>query len=477
MKKILKFLLSALMVLTVVVSNTQSVKAATHIDKVFIKVAEPVVGEHPNYDNVITSSPKHDSMRDATLISWFESDDDNFANATEMESSDTFKEGKYYQIMFGSVHIQDPDVVIDENTKFYINDELYDKNTMRFYTGLELVRVYGNNRFTTSFAISNSLVADAKTALSEGIIWVFLTSAENYADALAVSYAACRSAALAPIVVVNEKNQNTVAQYLRDHYVEEYTTVYIIGGKNAVPAKIEKDLSKDFREVKRIAGNNRYETNLEIIKEFGLNDKKTILVATGTNFADSLSASATGLPMLLVGKTLNDRQKKWLNELHKRELAGGAKMNYVILGGENAVSAAVEKDLKKYGEVSRIAGSNRYETSKKIAETFFKECHVVTLAYGGNFPDGLCGGPLAYYHNGPVLLVNEENYSYGRAFVKAHPEITRGIALGGTGVLSDKLFRRVIREKHRTVIRELQYEELDGGNYDWFDWRIMWYNK
>ena len=466
MKKVLKVFLSALMVLTVAVSTALPVKAETHIDEVYIKVKAPVVGEHPNYDNTITSKPSHDAMRSATLIEWYESDDNSFSHATKMEDTDKFKERKFYQIRFGSVVRQDPDAVIDDNTKFYVNNELYDTNGMRFYTGLELVRVYGNNRFSTSFAISNSLVADAKRSLSEGLIQVFLTSAENYADALAVSYAACRHDALAPIVVVNEKNRNTVAQYLRDHYVEEYTNVYIIGGKNAVPEKIEKDLSKDFKEVKRIAGNNRYETNLAIIDEFGLKGNNTLLVATGTNFADSLSASATGLPMLLVkGDDISDNQLAFMFENSFDKI--------YILGGEKAVSKGIEKTLSDFAPVTRISGNNRYETSKKIAEEFFKECKVVSVAYGGNFPDGLCGGPLAFYHGGPVLLVNEDNYSYVRAFVKAHPEIIRGIALGGTGVLSDSLFRKVLRERTHAPIRELQYEHLDGGNYDWYDWMIL----
>ncbi len=63
------------------------------------------------------------------------------------------------------------------------------------------------------------------------------------------------------------------------------------------------------------------------------------------------------------------------------------------------------------GEVDRVAGENRYATSAAIAKRFFEEPTNVALAYGLNFPDGLCGGPLAYRNNAPLLLVNNPDSS------------------------------------------------------------------
>ena len=39
-----------------------------------------------------------------------------------------------------------------------------------------------------------------------------------------------------------------------------------------------------------------------------------------------------------------------------------------------------------------ITGKNRYETSAKVAERFFSAPEGAVLAYGEDYPDGLCGG-------------------------------------------------------------------------------------
>lgn len=441
MKKLLKLVLSVMMAFTVIVITTEPVKAATHIDAVFIYVDEPVVGEKPNYDNSIVSSPYHEGIRKATLIAWYESDDNQFRHAHEMKETDTFKADKFYHIKYGSVSYQDPDVVIDSNTKFYINMEPNDGKTMRFYTGKKLTRIFGNNRYLTSQAIADSMQWEWQPAseVPLGLDEVILASADNFADALAVSYAAYNVGAMQPrpIVVVSEGKQDDVEKYIREHFMTS-AKIWIIGGKMAVPEKIEKNLKKDY-EVKRIAGKNRYDTNLMILETFGVYQSDSILIATGTNFADSLSASATGIPMLLVGSSLNDDQIMFLKRNTDKWI--------YILGGTGAVSATVEKQIKDiYGSPARIEGKNRYETSELIAREFFQGCSGVAIAYGGNFPDGLCGGPLAGRLNAPLLLVDDTHYENAQKFVRDF-HVDWGYAFGGTGVISDALFRKVLNEK------------------------------
>ena len=48
-----------------------------------------------------------------------------------------------------------------------------------------------------------------------------------------------------------------------------------------------------------------------------------------------------------------------------------------------------------------------YERSLAIARKFFPgtQAHI-NLADGRNFPDALCGGPLAVYSGGPLLLTD-----------------------------------------------------------------------
>jgi putative cell wall-binding protein len=162
-----------------------------------------------------------------------------------------------------------------------------------------------------------------------------------------------------------------------------------------------------------------------------MNGTDEILIATGTNFADSLSASATGLPIVLVGKTLSQDQKDFLATSSRK---------FVIIGGTGAVSEAVEAELAQIGTVERIKGKSRYETSVVIAERYFANPTAAILAYAQDFPDGLCGGPLAYKLGAPLILTSNTNYAAADAYIEG---ITSGAVTGGTARLTDKTVREI----------------------------------
>lgn len=204
-------------------------------------------------------------------------------------------------------------------------------------------------------------------------------------------------------------------------------TIYILGGESAVPASVE--MISGYH-ICRLQGASRYDTNIAILNEAGI-DGEELIVATGKTFADSLSASAAKLPILLVkpNASLTQEQKEIL-----REVSGGT---IYIIGGEGAVNAKIEKELEKYGPVERIFGATRYETSVKAAETFFEEVHEIVLASGKNFPDGLCGGALASAMDAPLILTTDGK-TYDAAGYLQKEEVTSGYVLGGSGALSDE---------------------------------------
>ena len=284
-----------------------------------------------------------------------------------------------------------------------------------------LYRIAGDNRYETAFDVADALKAELGVSKFTTVI---IASGTDFADALAGSYLA--AVKNAPILLTNKFNIDNVASYISTN-LDANGTVYILGGEAAVAKDIESKLPVT---PKRLAGDNRYLTNLEILKEAGVTAGDEILVCTGTNFADSLSASASGKPILLVNnRALLDGQKEYLAGL-------GTSSKLVVLGGTSAVSANMANALKTYGSVSRIAGDNRYLTSLAIAEYFFPEATSAVVAYGGNFPDGLCGGALAYAMKAPLILTNDKIASTV-ATETAKFAITSGYALGGTKLISD----------------------------------------
>ena len=280
-------------------------------------------------------------------------------------------------------------------------------------------RISGKTRYETSFKTAEVFQEKLGGKKFNNVI---IASGTNFADALSGSYLAYVKNA--PIIMTNGKNAQDVKAYIKDN-LKKGGTVYILGGTAAVPEGVGCGL-KDYT-VKRLSGATRYETNLEILKEAGVSGRE-ILVCTGKNFADSLSGSAAKRPILLVPGYLSGKQKSFLSSLSGNE--------FYILGGTAAVSSAMESAIGQYGTVQRIGGATRYETSVLIAETFFDSPKSLVLAYSNNFPDGLCGGPLAMSMDAPLILTCTGREAAAKAYAESNG-IYEGIVLGGNILIDD----------------------------------------
>ncbi len=290
-------------------------------------------------------------------------------------------------------------------------------------------RLAGANRYETALLAADEVIKNNAPAYFENVI---VANGDNFPDALSGTYLATMYSC--PLVLINSAKADMVCKYLNKNLVED-AHISIIGGQNAVKDSWLKGIEKKSRVFERLEGSNRYKTNLEILKK-GYLDAADILVATGKNFADALSASATGLPLLLVGDKLEDYQKEFLKKLQNP--------TFTIIGGTNAVSSSVEKELSKIGTINgRIKGDNRYQTSAYLAYHYFSPYdwenipQYAVLATGSNFPDGLAGGPLARsLGKCPLLLIdptgakNTEAIGYG-----SDTGIDEGYILGGEGVV------------------------------------------
>ena len=297
-----------------------------------------------------------------------------------------------------------------------------------------MIRIAGDNRYATSTAAADALKKSLGVDKFENII---VASGADYPDALAGSYLA--KVKNAPVMLVG-KDVNTeadVKQYINKN-LKKGGTVYLLGGTGVVTSRFEKSLG-DLK-VERLGGQTRYETNIAILKAAGV-DKEDLLVCTGEGFADSLSASAVGKPILLVaGSGVDDTQKKYL---------GSLKINDIyLIGGTGVVSDKIGTQLKKYDrddKCERVAGQNRYMTSVAVAKEFFpKGSDSTVLAYAMNFPDGLAGGPLALSIKAPLILTDNSGYSDAVAYAK-NAGIKKAVVLGGPTLISDGVVKKVIK--------------------------------
>ena len=301
----------------------------------------------------------------------------------------------------------------------------------------EVTRLYGDNRYETSRAIAEAY----RNALGvKQFDAVCVADGTNYPDALAGSFLAALKHA--PILSVDKNNptaantQNALA-YIRKN-LKAKGTVYLLGGAGSVPEAVENQLKSYGFTVKRIWGPNRDTSNLAVLKEAGIKAGSEIIVCTGADFADALSASATGKPVLLVGgSSLLAEQKEFLQKTQVGK--------FTIIGDQSVVPAGIENDLKAFAPTSRITGRTTYQRSIAIAKKYFPGIQThVNIADGKNFPDALCGGPLAVLSGGPLLLVDEPSAAMEPVldYVRATCTFTDTV-YGGPGSVSDALLKKI----------------------------------
>jgi putative cell wall-binding protein len=182
---------------------------------------------------------------------------------------------------------------------------------------------------------------------------------------------------------------------------------------------------------------------------------KVVFVASGAGFPDALSggaaAGAFGGPMLLT-------KKDSIPTVTTRSLERLKPDAIVLLGGTATISTAVESKLRSYGNVSRIAGADRYAVSANVAGNIGWS-DVAYVASGTNFPDGLAGGAVAGWEMSPLLLTRPTTVPGDVVNVLNNVVKPKRIyVLGGPASVSDA----VITQLKKDVTTDVQ--RIDGAN-------------
>ena len=158
-----------------------------------------------------------------------------------------------------------------------------------------------------------------------------------------------------------------------------------------------------------------------------------ILVNSDKSMADGLSAASLSgkknAPILLVKQ--DKIPKATMDRINKAN-------NVYIVGGENAISKNVEKKLKESGKkINRIAGKDRYDTSKKIAKLLggYDKAFIVNGAKGE--ADAMSVSAVAAKYGAPILLTN------GKTSIHDKKSGVKYYAIGGTAVIDNKLKERI----------------------------------
>lgn len=288
-------------------------------------------------------------------------------------------------------------------------------------------RLFGDNRVDTAIAVS-------KKAYPGKVQTLFLAGFSGDADALTATFRTVKMNA--PLLLADKTtlSPNLVNEIKRLNPNE----IIILGGENAVSKNIQNVLISKNYNVRRIEGKSRVETAVNVAKDYFKNTAiPEVFVVGYDSLVDALPigpvAAKNGVPVLITGKeTVPSEVREFLKYYAVKKVT--------VIGGEKAVSKKGMEELSKLvGEVIRVSGSNRTETSLNIANKYFTNPSSTFIANGWKNADALIGGYFAGMSNAPIILTDQN--SLGDATEKyLSNQVIKAYLLGGESVLSKYVY-------------------------------------
>jgi spore germination protein YaaH/putative cell wall-binding protein len=198
--------------------------------------------------------------------------------------------------------------------------------------GITSERLQGIDRYGTAANIARLTNMQGAEA--------FLVNGYMFADSLSISsYAAAHNM---PILMTDasllpEETEKILAEL-------KINKVTIIGGTGVVSLTVENTLKGMGYETRRIAGSDRYQTNIQVIQNLDF-QRTGIFVATGENFPDALAgavlAARQNQPLFLIkDKLIPEPTSAYLNTL-RPQIA-----EFTILGGYGLIPYGTDSIIR-----------------------------------------------------------------------------------------------------------------------------------
>ena len=133
--------------------------------------------------------------------------------------------------------------------------------------------------------------------------------------------------------------------------------------------------------------------------------------------------------------------------MRRTRLSGLSLAIFLLSAVISSAQDDIVRQINDYGTFDRwcvreIKESGIIGGKTKYLYEFFGNPTAAVTAYAGNFPDGLCGGPLAAELNVPLLLTVDGKTTEAADYMAAK-NIELGYVLGGEKVLADETVETV----------------------------------
>ena len=296
-------------------------------------------------------------------------------------------------------------------------------------------RISGTDRYETCVNISKKAYKSSEVAI--------LASGQKIQDALASGGVAAKLKA--PLLLTQkDRLPSVVLDELKRLNVKK---IILVGGQESISRSLENQLDNIYK-VERVSGRDRYETSIKLAEVINKDNKQENIIVNG-NTVDALTAGAVAAKLnrsiiLTNGVNLPEGANRVVNP---------ASPNNIIIGGISSINI---EGLK--GE--RIGGSDRYETSTKIAEKYYAgKTNKALLANGVNSIDALSAINLVVSENAPVLLTAYD--SLDNDVSKFLENNTNKVyVLGGYQSISDDVYKNIEKKLKENKVKDTKKPEI-----------------
>ncbi|WP_336661163.1 cell wall-binding repeat-containing protein, partial [Leucobacter sp. MMO-71] len=321
-----------------------------------------------------------------------------------------------------------------------------DDNSNASVKGAAEAAAYADNTSQASAAADISAEAAAKAAATP------TASSDTTANLTSASNSAAEAAARAAAQADNSSSANASASQRATTNANAASKSAAITNASSNAGANAGGTSTGKTKWKRLGGANRFETAVQVSKDSYPRGAKSIVIARSDLAPDALSAAPFAVkqnaPVLLTPPTSLVKETKAEIKRLKADTV-------YIAGGNGAISAAVEAEIRGMGvKIVRMAGSDRYETSLKIAQTGWKNgTEKAFVATGRDYPDALSAGSAAGATGVPVILVDGKTGLTGTSRAALGKYGTKHLYIaGGNGAVAPSI-ETAMRGSGKTVER------------------------
>ncbi|WP_373899186.1 cell wall-binding repeat-containing protein [Haloimpatiens sp. FM7315] len=237
-------------------------------------------------------------------------------------------------------------------------------------SAIKIERLQGKDRYATSVKVAEKMGTDK----------IVVATGKSYADALSMASIAAEEGM--PILLTEKTAlPESVKAFLKGKTLGK---TFIIGGTGVVSSDIEKQ----FKNVERLGGIDRYETNQKVLEAFSSRiDFKKVYVTVGgpsdKDFADALSASAiavkTASPIIIVDK--NSKVSSYTKALAEENMLPGSEV--ITIGGEKVLPESKANSIKikatTFNEEGVVVGNEDKTKTENYNENVEVKGNKITL--------------------------------------------------------------------------------------------------